>query len=281
MTTIDLSPSPERINPQSIAGIQRHALSSRARRTRLLGRASLAAPLFVAATGIAFALDPERRREGLALLGASLGLGLVRWQLQRLFTEQVPYEVQAKIGAVEIRRYPPQIWAETVVSTPSWSDALSEGFERLADYIFGENVPTTLVGTESARRRSLRAAVDGERLSMTAPVLATLGAASELGERTIAFVLPADRKLEDLPTPRDMRVTIRSVPSRRVAVLGFKGDYKSELPASKRDELLQWIVAAGLTPRGVAYFAGYDPPTTLPALRRNEVSVELEPLTRD
>jgi hypothetical protein len=281
MTTIDVSPSPERINPQSIAGLQHEALSSRARRTRLLGRASLAAPLFAAATGIAFALHPERRREGLALLGASLGLGLVRWQLQRLFTEQVPYEVQAKIGVVEIRRYPAQLWAETTVTTPSWSDALSEGFQRLADYIFGENVPTTLVGTESARRRSLRAAVGGERLTMTAPVLATLGAASELGDRTIAFVMPADRKLEDLPTPRDMRVTLRSVPARRVAVLGFSGDYKSELPASKRDELLQWVVAAGLTPKGVVHFAGYDPPTTLPALRRNEVSVELEPLTRD
>lgn len=281
MTTIDLSPSPERINSQSIAGIQHEALSSRARRTRLFGRASLAAPLFVAATGVAFALNPARRREGLALLGASLGLGLVRWQLQRLFTEQVPYEVQRTIGEVEIRRYPAQIWAETVVTTPSWSDALSNGFERLAGYIFGDNVPTTLVGTESARRSSLRAAVGGERLSMTAPVLATLGAASELGERTIAFVMPADRKLEDLPTPRDVRVTIRSVPARRVAVLTFNGDYKSELPATKRDELLRWLAAAGLTPKGVVYFAGYDPPTTLPALRRNEVSVDLEPRTRD
>lgn len=281
MNTAELSPAADRIEPQSIAGIQHEALSIRARRTRLLSRASLAAPLLAAASGIALALGAERRRAGFTLLGASLGLGLVRWQLQRLFTEQVPYEVQSTIGGVEIRRYPPQIWAETVVTTPSWSDALGEGFERLAAYIFGDNVPTTLVGTESARRRSLRAAIQGEHLSMTTPVLATLGAASELGERTVAFILPADRELANLPTPRDVRVTLRAVPPRRVAVLTFNGDYKNELPAAQRDELLRWVVAAGLTPKGVVHFAGYDPPTTLPALRRNEVSVELEPRSRD
>jgi hypothetical protein len=281
MNTFDLTASPERIDPSSIAGIQQKALSSRARRTRVLGRASLAAPLLSAAAGIALALAPQRRPAGLALLGASLGLGLVRWQLQRLFTEQVPYEVQATVGAVEIRRYPAQIWAETVVNGATWSDSLSEGFERLADYIFGDNVPTTLVGTESARRQSLRRAAAGERLSMTAPVLATLGDPSAIDDRKVAFVMPADRALHDLPTPRDVRVTIRAVPARRVAALAFAGDYKSQLPIIKREELLEWVRAAGLLPKGEVHFAGYDPPSTLPALRRNEVSVELEPRTHD
>jgi SOUL heme-binding protein len=285
MNTADPSlQAPLPTTSRSIATLQRDALSSHARRARWLGRASFIAPLLAGAAGAGLMLlDRRHRAAGLGLLGTSLGFGLVRWQLQRLFTEQVPYDVHSTIGAVEIRHYPPQIWAETRVTGVTWTEALSEGFERLAGYIFGENVPCTLVSTEAARQRSLRQATTtgGERLSMTAPVLATLGNdPSTIDDRTIAFVMPADRRLEDLPTPRDVRIRLRAVPARRVAVLGFNGDYKSELPAIKSAELLEWLRAAHLTAKGPVTFAGYDPPSTLPALRRNEVSLELEPVLR-
>jgi hypothetical protein len=50
--------------------------------------------------------------------------------------EHARYSVVASTGAIEIRDYAPQIVAETTV--PGERDAaISEGFRRLAGYIFG------------------------------------------------------------------------------------------------------------------------------------------------
>lgn len=255
-------------------------LARDARRTRWIGRISLAIPIVGAAAG-AWLLAGRGRRSaaGLGALGAALGLGLVRWQLQRLVTEKVAYRVEATLGEIELRRYPAQVWAETVVEQATWDDALSTGFRRLAAYIFGQNEGREQLGTRllALATPSLprSGAASGERLSMTAPVFATLER-DELADRRVAFVMPADRQLEELPRPHDSRVQLRAVPERVVAALGFRGDYKSRLPAEMQRRLLEVLSQGGIQTRGEVQFAGYDPPSTLPALRRNEVMVEIE-----
>jgi hypothetical protein len=249
----------------------------RARRARLAGRVSLAVPVLAAAAG-ALLLSRGRKRRGVGFgaLGAALGLGFARWQLQRFVTESGPYEVEARLGDIELRGYPEQVLAETVVEQASWNDALSDGFKRLAGYIFGDNDATERLSMTAPVLSTLPPAEHrGERLSMTAPVLATVGAANEVTSRTVAFVMPGDRTLADLPKPRDPRIQLRVVPARLVAALVFRGNYKSGLPAAKREELLEKLHAAGMASKGEATFAGYDPPSTIPALRRNEVLVEL------
>jgi hypothetical protein len=47
--------------------------------------------------------------------------------------------------------------------------------------------------------------------------------------------------------------------------------------AAKVSEVLARVRSAGLGYRGSPEFAGYDPPSTLPFLRRNEIWIELEP----
>ena len=61
-----------------------------------------------------------------------------------------------------------------------------------------------------------------------------------------------------------------------MAALRFRGDYESELPNQKREELLQRLREAGIETRGEARFAGYDPPSTWSRLRRNEVLIDLD-----
>lgn len=250
---------------------------TRARRARWVNRVSLAVPALGIGAGAWLLSRGQRARgAGLSALGVALGLGLVRWQLQRFVTESVEYEVEATLGDVELRAYPEQVWAETVVEHATWNDALTEGFKRLAGYIFGDNGATERLTMTAPVLSSLPSSERaGERLSMTAPALATAGEAHEVASRTIAFVMPRDRTLADLPDPRDPRVRLRLVPERLVAALGFRGNYKSGLPAAKREELLEKLHAAGMASKGEATFAGYDPPSTLPALRRNEVLVEL------
>lgn len=255
---------------------EKHALAVRAQRVRRINRASLVLPAAGIAAGTwLMARGREHRVAGCAALGVSLGLGLARWQLQRLVTESVPYTVQMRLGEIEVRRYPPQIWAETVVEGSSWKEALNDGFRRLAAYIFGANNESARL-TMTAPVFSSYSASDGdERLEMTAPVLADVGGANERRDHTVAFVMPADRDLDSLPAPRDRRVRLREVPQRRVAALRFRGNYESGLPYQKRDELLQRLREAGLGWHGEPRFAGYDPPTTWSPLRRNEVLVEL------
>ncbi len=284
MTTLDTAMhEPRNLSEDAPSGPRHAELATRARRMRLAGRLSLAVPVIGAAAGAwLLSRGAERRSAGLGALGASLGFALVRWQLQRLVTESVPYQVQATLGDIEFRRYPPQVWAETLVEQATWNGALEEGFRRLAGYIFGDNSATAHLSMTAPVLSSVSPAApprEGEPIAMTSPVLATLGDDGQASDRTVTFVMPADRALGDLPAPRDSRVRLRPVPPRLVAALAFSGNYKSSLPQRKQDELLRRLREAGITSRGQVTFAGYDPPTTLPALRRNEVLVEIaEPL---
>jgi hypothetical protein len=58
-------------------------------------------------------------------------------------------------------------------------------------------------------------------------------------------------------------------------VLRYGGRYTGRNAEEKAAELLSAVQAAGLRPVGPVSFAGCDPPTTLPALRRVEAWVEI------
>lgn len=244
-----------------------------------LRRAALLLPLAGSALGAGLlgSGSPTQRRLGLATLGISVGAALGRWQLSRLFTWQPKYQLEFESGRLQIRLYEHQIHAETTVDAAPWSEALNEGFLRLFAYISGDNVEETSI-------------------AMTAPVLSTVtlsrnprGVArswkpprvsdvEELTGRTareVAFVLPSDKTLDELPIPRDARVHLHGVPPRRMAVLGFSGGYGGDLPAQKRNELLFLLKCAGLRAASEVWFAAYDGPSTLPFLRKNEVMVEI------
>ncbi len=180
---------------------------------------------------------------------AALGLGVARWQLQRLFAKEPPHELEELRGDLEIRRYAPIAIARTTVEG-AWEDALDAGFSRLAHFIFRGN----------AEKKKIR---------MTSPVM---GMREGTGYR-FAFVMP---EAVDTPSPTDDRVALDRVPARRVAVLRFNGRYDSASVEAKKRELVATAEENGYVTRGEATFAGYDPPSTLPMLRRNEVWVEIE-----
>jgi SOUL heme-binding protein len=237
----------------------------------------------------------------LALAGALGGAAVARWQLARWFTPQPRYELERRVGDLEIRVYGAGWVAETTVRDASWEQALNEGFRRLARYIFGKNHPSPfqparLGASEPTRSPAALRADDGndsgyqipmpvpvgaptfarkaQKLAMTAPVNVTT---HEDRAYTIVFNLPRDRTLASLPAPDDERVRLERRPRRRVAVLRYSGGRSGPLVAAKFSELLARVRAERLPYRGSPEFAGYDPPSTLPFLRRNEVWVELEP----
>jgi hypothetical protein len=199
----------------------------------------------------AFALTGSRRA-GVLAGGATLAVaGALRWQLQRWFTQQPAYEVERRIGDLEIRRYAPRVEARTWVEAP-FREALDQGFRRLAGYIFGGN--------------------DGDdHIAMTTPVSSRAGDAGRL----VMFTMPPGMKIDDLPRPDDPNVELREIPARRVAALRFRGRYTADNIEAHGRRLRELAAEAGLPADGEPMFAGYDPPMTLPFLRRVEVWLEL------
>ncbi len=182
--------------------------------------------------------------------------------------EQPSYKIVVKQENKEIRQYDSYIIAKTTVSG-SFKDAQSEGFRILAGYIFGKN--------KSKQKIAMTAPVvqksESEKISMTAPVVIS---PNENKTWTMTFSMPSKFTLETLPEPSDERVEIEKVEGKLVAALTFSGFWNESKNEKKALELTEWLknyqeyqlISAPM-------FAGYNPPWTLPFLRRNEMLIEL------
>ncbi|HTL35840.1 MAG TPA: heme-binding protein [Kofleriaceae bacterium] len=194
------------------------------------------------------------RRAGLVAGGLStLAAAAVRWQLQRWFTDEPAYEVERRIGDLEIRRYAPRVEAHVRVTAVDFEEALQRGFRTLFRYLDRGNA-------------------SGEKLAMTTPVINHPRATTH----TIAFVMPPGRSRDSLPEPENQDVRLVEQPVRRFAVVCYSGRYTNENFQEAQATLRDLVMDAGLEPSGEPIFAGFDPPTTLPVLRRSEVWIELQ-----
>jgi DNA gyrase inhibitor GyrI len=229
----------------------------------------------LAAAGLAYATAPSRRsgrsRPAIAAVGVAFGLGLVRWQLDGRFSEEPLYRTEKRTRGLEIRRYAPVVVAETTLAGADWDEALNSGFRRLAAYISGKNDARAHIQLTPPVHTVQPGTTSGEKIAMTTPVAMT----EHAGGHTVSFVMPEGRTLASLPVPLDSRVQLRELPARRVAVLRFSGAYTWEPVRAKMRQLLAIVERAGWQGTGDVHFGGYDPPWTLPFLRRNEVWIEL------
>jgi hypothetical protein len=113
------------------------------------------------------------------------------------------------------------------------------------------------------------------KIAMTAPVTAR---PSSAGVR-VTFTMPAGHTLASLPTPHDRAVVLEAVDERLVAVRAFSGFAGTDAFERERDALVKGLAGLGVRAVSEPELARYDPPWTLPFLRRNEVAVEVEPTT--
>ena len=107
----------------------------------------------------------------------------------------------------------------------------------------------------------------GQQIDTNAPV----AQATEPGGWRIRFFMPADRTMQSLPRPNDADVHLTEVPPETYAVLRFSGVPSPSAVALEGAALLRALSAWRTIGAPVAWF--YDPPWTLPPLRRNEVAV--------
>jgi hypothetical protein len=186
-------------------------------------------------------------------------------------TEEPTYTAEQVTSRMEIRHYGPRIAAETTVTADEVA-ARSDGFRRLAGYIFGGNqVREKIAMTAPVAQQG--GAVRRQKIPMTAPV--SESAAGE-GEWLIRFFMPAGKSLDSLPLPNDPAVQLVAVPAETVAVRRFSGSTSAQAVARETARLRRTLNETGFEPIGVPVAWFYDPPWTLPLLRRNEIAIPVE-----
>lgn len=187
-------------------------------------------------------------------------------------TEEPKFQVLKKDGDFELRQYAPMIVAETLVSG-SQDDASSQGFRVIAGYIFGDNKSASAEPEKIAMTAPVLLEKQGAgiKIDMTAPV--TL---DKIGDRwRVQFIMPSQYRIADLPKPNNPAVTLRDIPMSKLAALRFSGFAGEEKVAAKTRELTDWVIARGNAAINAPQLARYDPPWTLPFMRRNEILVEV------
>jgi hypothetical protein len=161
------------------------------------------------------------------------------------------YEVLKTSENYEIRKYAPYSVISTELTSgeegSEMADPLASGnsFTSLAEYIFDE------------------------KLSMTTPVIT--------GGGSMEFVLPYGLDATSAPVPKSSTVVLKDIPSLNIATLEFPGIATDGEVSRQRALLEDSLLADGIMYDNLSFKVyQYNPPYTLPWLRRNEVSVVIE-----
>lgn len=179
--------------------------------------------------------------------------------------EKPDYKVLLKKENIEIRSYMPSLVAE-VEQSGTRKDAANSGFRILADYIFGNN--------KSNDNISMTAPVvqkSSEKISMTAPVTQYTNKSKWM----IRFYLPKKYMLDTIPTPNNAMVKIYKTKERKYITIKFSGTSSETNIQEQTQLLLNYVKSSKISIDYNPIYAFYDPPWTLPFLRRNEIMFEI------
>ncbi len=208
----------------------------------------------------------SNKKKAFFIAGVLIVISAALWGPIMSNVEQAKYSVIEKHGNIEVREYAPMIVAETSVSGDR-ETAISDGFRAIADYIFGNNI--------SAQKVAMTAPViqqpASEKIAMTAPVTQSTQGKDWL----VRFVMPASYTIKTLPQPVNAAVVLKEVPASRYAVIRFSGLGDQQNLKKHTSELEAFIKEKHLQARSEPTYAFFNPPWTLPPLRRNEVMIEI------
>jgi predicted transcriptional regulator YdeE len=194
-------------------------------------------------------------------------------------TEEPEYTVLSQVDDFELRRYDEQLVAQTWVSG-NQDSASRAGFKVLADYIFGNNTAPTggsskisMTAPVTMQPNSKKSDGESQKIAMTAPV----NMQQDDGKWRVQFTMPSQYTMQTLPKPNNPNITITEVPAQTYGVIKFSGLAGSKKVATKTEELQSWMQTENLNVTGEPELARYNPPWTLPFLRRNEVMIAYQP----
>jgi SOUL heme-binding protein len=167
--------------------------------------------------------------------------------------EEPEYMLYETDGNKEVRAYLPYVVAHIEIFGEE-SKATDQAFLELTDYLFGKN---------SA----------GLQMQMTVPVLIER---SEFKSK-MCVVLPSKFSVVSAPTPDNANIKLESRPSEIVAAIEYSGVNSPEKISEKREELINWLLAeTSYDVVSKSRIALYDPPLTIPFMRKNELHISVK-----
>ena len=166
-------------------------------------------------------------------------------------TETQAYKVIKVEKEFEIRYYPSVTMAMITSSAKTYKELGSSGFTKLAGYIFGGNK-------------------DKKQIAMTSPVHIDINDSVS----SMSFVMPSNYNIDNLPSPNNSEVIIKTIPEEYIAAIRFGG-----FPSNEAIKKYTLILKAALNEHHLFYYGhfrylGYNPPFQLFG-RRNEIIVAL------
>jgi len=181
-------------------------------------------------------------------------------------TEEPSYRVIQQAEPFEIRQYSPLIVAQVEVPG-DLSEASSAGFRLIANYIFGNNISVRDGGLTTAEPVP-------EKIAMTIPVIAE--GKGDKKTWLIQFVMPKQYTIDTLPKPNNPQVKLVQIGPQKLAVIRFTGFVTDEKVQEKTTELMAWIQSRNELPLGNPRLARYNPPWSIPWMRRNEILIPIQ-----
>lgn len=160
------------------------------------------------------------------------------------------YTVVSSSGDFELRRYQGHITAQVTVAGTR-REAANRGFRVLANYIFGGNA-------------------DGEKISMTAPVVQTPQA--DTGTWTVEFMMPSKFSLDSLPDAETSAIRFERLQTQTQLAFRFSGLASQTRLETATAKLRDYARDNNITLDGGPIYQFYDDPFTNPFRRRNEVA---------
>ena len=201
----------------------------------------------------------------IVLLSASCSFVGVRSGL-----EQPHYEVVEVLSkSLEIRRYGSRLAIETTVPGGDTSKSRRRAFRRLFNYISGANEPGRKITMTAPVETASGGSGFGVKIAMTAPV----ETAASNHDTLMRFFLPSGLSIETAPRPTDPEVSVVTVPEQTLAALSFTGLASEGSLATQKNRLTADLASTHWEAQGIVTAYYYDPPWTLPFMRRNEVVV--------
>jgi len=179
--------------------------------------------------------------------------------------EKPDYKVIQSEQNIEIRQYDPMIIAEVEVDGKR-EDAIGDGFRLLADYIFGNNTVQQVISMTAPVQQK-----ENQKIAMTAPVQQQSTGKSW----RISFVMPSKYSMDSLPVPNNNRVRLKEILTKKFVVIEFSGTNSNENVTEHENQLMNYIEANQIKINDSPKYAFYNPPWSLPFLRRNEVMIEI------
>lgn len=221
----------------------------------------------------------------------------------KIDVEMPAHKVVFEGDGYQVWKYPPSV-AAVVEATrlnaenpPTGNEFSRQAFNALGAYIgvfkaaanvkpnsdnASEQVAMTapVVMTPESEKVAMTAPVvmtpapEPEKIAMTAPVVITPDSPAVTAPQSMSFLLPSKyTAVAEAPVPTNPAVKIEMVPERYEAVLSFSGNLtvESDGTRKKAETLLEKMKKDDLVPIAPYTICGYNPPFTVPFLKRNEI----------